>query len=929
MAATWKEVSVKSWAEWNAGFSCAVTLMDSKLNPKKAKFQSASAAAAAAAAAAESLAAAPSAAAGTGGSEHQQQQEYLQREIESTAQQLAELQEQHQTLKQLLQQCVSDAERAELADAAAATAAAVADTASALELMRTSLVETRKLQVHHLLLSLQHEQRQQKSADDGSTSDSAMSVSDGELSIESGEDTAPKSRNSTNGLSGSSHGKTPPSGREGSLCVFASLQTNGRDGLQYGRVRAAVKGTPFLQQLLQGTSTSTSTSSKSDGSSDICEALPAGGCELRTALLLHEQKEQRQSQQLLLQQQEPQKLPLLLLIVPACPEALREAPCRHILEATEAAAAAFQAAAAAAQQQKVQEPHGRECGSQREAAAAAGLQLEVDGAAAAAAAAAATTPAGTVSLDELRESCPFNSRCGWCHGVLLPPAAVTLVQFSAHKIIEQQQQLQRQQQQQEEGCLVRGSRVIVRLRRQQWQPGSLRQLLRKRKHSAAKETEVSADVLPLSAASAQKQSGKQHQKQQLQQQEYSWFARVLLDGAASSSSCNPEGAADRKGRLHVCRAQHLVPSLIQRQGQEGQEESGVQTPSARRSALRSSSSAGSSSSSSSSSESEVAIETDGSNGDVSDGEKMHQQRKVQRLQQLLGKPAATAAAQMLRRAPRCHKTSWWQPLRSTNPNSAAAAGAANSSSKKNCCPLSSSSYFGVWMLHTSGVGLRIMERLGYKLGECLGKRQRLLQQQQQKEGSEGLEQGLSAEKDSFLLNPLPIEILPSGYSLDYIRCPRVRRAAAAKEAAKAAAAAVAEEGDGAFRLIRGVGQGAAAVASAAAAAAADERKKQQQQQDLQVQQQLHRKYKKSDEQQMRRELLQLQQQVQQVQSELEAAAANCRRHQGTATEGHRVHEHYQQQHAQLQEQKRQLQQQQKLLERMLPTKKTNKLSKIF
>ncbi|OEH76230.1 hypothetical protein cyc_08037 [Cyclospora cayetanensis] len=327
--------------------------------------------------------------------------------------------------------------------------------------MRTSLVETRKLQVHHLLLSLQHEQRQQKSADDGSTSDSAMSVSDGELSIESGEDTAPKSRNSTNGLSGSSHGKTPPSGREGSLCVFASLQTNGRDGLQYGRVRAAVKGTPFLQQLLQGTSTSTSTSSKSDGSSDICEALPAGG-------------------------------------------------------------------------------------------------------------------------------------------------------------------------------------VIVRLRRQQWQPGSLRQLLRKRKHSAAKETEVSADVLPLSAASAQKQSGKQHQKQQLQQQEYSW-------------------------------------------------------------------------------------------------------------------------------------------------------------------------------------------------------------------------------------------ILPSGYSLDYIRCPR----------------------------------------------------KQQQQQDLQVQQQLHRKYKKSDEQQMRRELLQLQQQVQQVQSELEAAAANCRRHQGTATEGHRVHEHYQQQHAQLQEQKRQLQQQQKLLERMLPTKKTNKLSKIF
>ncbi|CBZ53014.1 conserved hypothetical protein [Neospora caninum Liverpool] len=57
-----------------------------------------------------------------------------------------------------------------------------------------------------------------------------------------------------------------------------------------------------------------------------------------------------------------------------------------------------------------------------------------------------------------------------------------------------------------------------------------------------------------------------------------------------------------------------------------------------------------------------------------------------------------------------------------------------SSASSQSCPLSGSSHFGCWMLYTSGVGLRLMQRWGYRPGECLGRSQRLLQARQNSDG---------------------------------------------------------------------------------------------------------------------------------------------------------------------------------------------------
>ncbi|PHJ15010.1 hypothetical protein CSUI_011179 [Cystoisospora suis] len=67
----------------------------------------------------------------------------------------------------------------------------------------------------------------------------------------------------------------------------------------------------------------------------------------------------------------------------------------------------------------------------------------------------------------------------------------------------------------------------------------------------------------------------------------------------------------------------------------------------------------------------------------------------------------------------------WQSKRKTTPSTTPSPSTPGGIS----CPLSSSAHFGCWMLYTSGMGLRVMQKWGYRPGECLGKRHRLQRQQ--------------------------------------------------------------------------------------------------------------------------------------------------------------------------------------------------------
>ncbi|KFH13261.1 hypothetical protein TGMAS_258490 [Toxoplasma gondii MAS] len=347
----------------------------------------------------------------------------------------------------------------------------------------------------------------------------------------------------------------------------------------------------------------------------------------------------------------------------------------------------------------------------------------------------------------VEEGCPYSWRCHYSHGVWVPACDVCLVQwdseFSLNEMLRpcthesgerntgvgDAVELQGKQlggnSSKTKPLFYRGRPVFVLPDGSQtWRKAQLVQALRKRR----RRKDFVED---------QELKGRPSERSL-----WSMYGRVVLENETEDGACRKQRLLCRASRIHPRVASSADENKAEGKGRDAgtEREASCDREASEKAKQRRRSErderqdvivldSGASGVASSSSEDEGEEETHSGPSDEEEGSERWQ--KLRRLEALLGVNA---------RDLRDRFSSGFSRKRDnlSHSLSSSSSSSGSSASASEACPLSSSSHFGCWMLYTSGMGLRMMQRWGYRPGECLGRSQRLqLSRQPGDRGREG------------------------------------------------------------------------------------------------------------------------------------------------------------------------------------------------
>ncbi|KEP66455.1 UNVERIFIED_CONTAM: hypothetical protein HHA_258490 [Hammondia hammondi] len=334
----------------------------------------------------------------------------------------------------------------------------------------------------------------------------------------------------------------------------------------------------------------------------------------------------------------------------------------------------------------------------------------------------------------VEEACPYSWRCHYSHGVWVPACDVCLVQWDSElSLNEMLRPFTRESGERHSGVsdavehqgeqiggnssktkslFYRGGPVFVLPDGSQtWRKAKLVQALRKRRRRK--------DFV----------EGQELKGRPSERNLWSMYGRVVLENETEDGAFRKQRLLCRASRIHPRVASSAEENKAKGEGRDAGEEreaSCDREASAKAKQRRKSErderqdvivlDSGASSVTSSSSEDESEEEKHSGPSDEEEGSERWQ--KLRRLEALLGVNARDLRDRFSSGFSRKRDN-----LSHSSFSSSSSSGSSESASE--ACPLSSSSHFGCWMLYTSGMGLRMMQRWGYRPGECLGRSQRL------------------------------------------------------------------------------------------------------------------------------------------------------------------------------------------------------------